>query len=115
MHVQVNSNGVISFGKMNFTDFRPRPFPFLSPPLVAPFWFDFDATKGGNISYRVSNDSDLLNDFNSFWIDLDVADVTDFHPIQLFIATWDRVPVYEVDPNSVCCACTIIISGGFRK
>lgn len=50
----------------------------------------------------MSNDSELLNEFNSFWIDLDVTDLIDFHPIQLFIATWDEVPVYSADPFTVC-------------
>ena len=93
--VQVNSNGVISLGNEGFIDFYARPFPFDSPPLIAPFWDDFDPRNGGNIYYRQTNDSDQLqmfhNNYTLFW---KTDWQNNFYPTNLFIATWCQVPPY---------------------
>ena len=95
VYMQVNSNGVVSFGNMGFTDFEARPFPFESPPLIAPFWDDFNPSDGGMIYYRQTNDSDQLQLFSNYTLLLedDVVE-NDYNPTRLFIATWDRVPPY---------------------
>ena len=85
---------MLSLGENGFTDFDSRSFPISSPPLIAPFWFDLDPSTGGSISYRVSNDSGLLSNFSSLWEQLNVGDLTGFVPTYVFIATWDRVPVF---------------------
>ena len=92
---------MLSFGDTPFVDFSPRPFPIISPPLIAPFWYDLDPSAGGSISYRVSNDSELLSSFNSLWEQLNVGDLTNFIPTNLFIATWYQVPVFGSDPFGV--------------
>ena len=95
----MNSNGVLSFGNERFLDFTPRRFPFESPPLVAPFWDDFNPRIGGNISYRQTNDSDQLDLFYNYTSHLMNCkdDLIDCRPIHLFVATWDRVPPFESD------------------
>ena len=92
---------MLSLGEAGFTEYMQRPFPFYSPPLIAPYWFDFDARQTGNISYRVSNDSELLNKFHSLLEDLVNTNLTNFTATQLFIATWNRVPVF-LQSFSVC-------------
>ena len=92
----MNSNGVLSFGNERFLDFAPRRFPFESPPLVAPFWDDFNPRIGGSISYRQTNDSDQLDLFYNYTSCLmDCKDeLNDCYPTHLFVATWDHVPPY---------------------
>ena len=92
--LQVNSNGVLSLGNTGFSQFRTRPFPFHSPPLIAPFWADFDPRVEGHISYRQTNDSALLQVIHLLVMDLDDEDFVSFVPTNLFIATWDKVPPF---------------------
>lgn len=56
--------------------------------LIAPFWDDIDTTTAGEISYRYSNDQDLLVEVGA-----GIRDVFEntFSPSVLFIATWNRV------------------------
>ena len=89
----MNSNGILSF-ESHFTSFIPREFPFESPPLIAPFWKDFNPSAGGNISYRQSNDSIQLENVHRLLLSLDVDNLTDFYPEHIFVVTWDRVPPY---------------------
>ena len=90
--MQVNSNGVLSFDD-TFTDFRQRRFPFNSPPLIAPFWDDFHPDSEGQISYRLTNDSDDLLHLHRLLLGLDIESIAEdsFHPKQIFVATWDDV------------------------
>lgn len=92
----MNSNGVLSFGNERFTDFLARRFPFESPPLIAPFWDDFNPRMGGNISYRQTNDSDQLQlfyNYTSLLMDCK-PEQNDCYPTHLYIATWDDVPPF---------------------
>ena len=76
----------------NFTRFRPAPFPFTAPPLIAPFWTDFDPRKGGNIYYRQTAQPDILEQ-----ISFTTSHVSgfQFQPTLAFIATWDGVPAFD--------------------
>lgn len=90
----MNSNGVLSLGSVGFTDYVTRAFPFSSPPLIAPFWRDFDPSVGGSISYRQTNDSTLLQAVHSLILYSSLEQLLDFFPSHLFIATWYQVPPY---------------------
>ena len=80
-------------GGVRFTAFSPLPFPLISRvALIAPFWFDLDSTRGGSISYRQSNDSQLLQRMSSLVQAVNDRELVDFHPTRLFIATWYQVP-----------------------
>jgi hypothetical protein len=94
----VNSNGVISFGVVGFRDYRAIPFPFQSPPLIAPFWDDFDPSVRGAIYYRQTNDSDQLQLFYNYTLLLNDEELNDseYYPTHLFIATWDEVPPFGI-------------------
>ena len=92
---QVNSNGVLSF-EDTFTDHDPTRFPNESPPLIAPFWQDFNPSLSGNISYRQTNDSDQLQYFETLYSSLVGIDkASGFSPVLLFIVTWDQVPEFD--------------------
>ena len=94
--LQVNANGVISLRK-GFDDFNSRPFPlFTDDILIAPFWDDINIEITGQIFYRFSNDSSLLTLFQSY-----INDSSDFSPVSLFIATWDRVAQLDGDSSVV--------------
>ena len=73
----------------------------VSPPLIAPFWLDFDLTNisEGGIYYRQTNDSAYLEFIHTMMMNVnitdDIGDHVDFVPIQLFIATWEQVPQYQ--------------------
>ena len=94
----MNSNGVLSFDASFANCCPPRDFPMVSPPLIAPFWLDFDLTnisKGG-IYYRQTNDSAYLEFIHTMMtIFGDIGGLIDFVPTQLFIATWEHVPQYQ--------------------
>ena len=96
----MNSNGVLSLGGAQFTDFFPRSFPLSSRvAIIAPFWFDFDSTKGGDISYRQTTDSQLLQRVSSLVQGVYDEELVDFHPTQLFIATWYQVAPFFGSPK----------------
>ena len=83
-----------------------RTFPIFSPPLVAPFWHDFDPTVGGIIYYRQTNDSQQLQLFRSLLTD---RGVSSFFPTLLFIATWDQVPQYAGSPLVISTVTVIVL------
>lgn len=69
-------------------------FPTQGSPLITPFWGDVDTRGTGQILYRETTDSDLLEQTR-----LDVLnqypEITSFNPSSLFIATWDHVGYYD--------------------
>ena len=70
-------------------------FPFIGSPLIAPFWDDVDITQFGNIFYRQTSDSALLQRAHDQLHEL-FSFSGNFTPSTLFIATWDRVAGYAV-------------------
>ena len=99
-YIQVNTNGVVSFGAP-FTVFThsSRPFPLSrSDVLIAPFWDDSNVENGGQILFRLSDDQTLLNQVGSIINDrLEY----DFTPTMLFIVTWNRIPEFGGSSNIV--------------
>ena len=83
---------MLSFER-EYISYRPEEFPITSPPLIAPFWRDFNPSIGGNITYRQSNDSLLLENIHAHLAN-GTANLTEFYPEYAFIVTWDRVPPY---------------------
>ena len=86
---QVNSNGILSF-RSEYLQYSPQLFPFAGLPLIAPFWDDVDITRFGNIFYRVTNNTTLLQRARDQLQEL-FPSSGNFTPTTLFIATWDRV------------------------
>ena len=103
--IQVNANGVLSFGN-TFSSASPEDFPFVSAlPLIAPFWADFSTqtSQRGDILYRICNNASELAQAGTFISD---QFAISFTPTSLFIATWDQVPrsiaPLEVSTYYVC-------------
>ena len=88
--IQVNANGVLSFGT-SFSEYTPEDFPLNTSRLIALFWEDHDVRHGGQILYRFAQDVPCLSEVGS-----EVSDAfgVNFSPTMLFIATWDEVPRY---------------------
>ena len=87
---QVNTNGILSF-QSAFTFATIRMFPLLANiSLIAPFWGDVDITRFGNIFYRETSNTTLLQRAQDQLQGLFLSS-GNFTPTTLFIATWDRV------------------------
>ena len=92
--MQVNDNGVISFGR-RFSVRTPQSFPLRSRTIkiIAPYWADVDARGTGNIYYRQTTDPSLLaratTEIRAIFSTSANASITN-----LLIATWDRVGYY---------------------
>jgi hypothetical protein len=59
--------------------------------VIAPFWTDINIENGGELYFRSSDDSNLLQEVG---VVIGEGDGSDFLPITLFIATWYRVAPY---------------------
>ena len=65
--------------------------------LIAPFWDDIDnrGDNGGSISYRLTTDLDDIQRAREDVSRAKFAEVDDFIPTYLLIATWYQVPHYS--------------------
>jgi len=88
--MQVNSNGILSFWQPFSSSFI-RQFPLFTVPLIAPYWENFDLRRGGNIFYRQTSNTTLLQRVQN-QLQESFPPAGDFSPTRLFIATWERVP-----------------------
>ena len=71
-----------------FTD-SVRDFPFVGPPLIAPFWSDVHNTDHGTISTRETNDAALVERVHNH-VHAAFPSEEDFIPTLLFIVTWEH-------------------------
>ena len=107
VHLQISSNGLISFG-VQFTAFRPQTFP-ISVNVVAPYWDDINLNLKGVVRYAVVDDShptlscllELTNDlireeenveFEASWLLvarwIDVCPFGDSNCVEVYIANY---------------------------
>lgn len=93
---QVNTNGVISFlGTMS--TYTPSAFPLASHKrLIAPYWTDIDTGNGGDIWYRETTNTTILqkasDDIHSVF-----PEQFNFQASWMFIATWSDVAFFGAD------------------
>jgi len=109
--IQVNDNGVISFGD-RFNVRTPKSLPLnTADKIIAPYWADVDTRIIGQVFYRQTTDPSLLaratNEIRAAFSNLHNVTITD-----LFIATWDNVGYYNRKSDKVikadCISCEII-------
>ena len=81
-----------------FIDFSSVEFPLTNKILIAPFWSDVNLELAGQVSYRFSMNQSLLD---AVQVQINESLDVYFSPAFLFIATWDRVARYSVDPSVV--------------
>ena len=95
--LQVSSNGLIS-ARERYTQFVPSPFTreFSAFPhaIIAPLWADFDSRDQGSIYYRVTNDSEVLDQIVDTISNLN-PDLNSYTPKQALIATWEDIIPYS--------------------
>ena len=88
--LQVNTNGVLSFGRAyttaTITDFNS----LSSPPIIAPFWDDINIFNGGTIYYRQDSNS-TITELVQQAVASEYPEAASFQPSLVFVATWDRV------------------------
>ena len=95
--LQVNTNGILSF-QSQYLQYFPQMFPSTGLPLIALFWDDVDITRFGNIFYRQTNNTTLLQRARNQLQEL-FPSSGNFTPTTLFIATWDRVAQFGGKPQ----------------
>ena len=105
--MQVNNNGVISFQRA-VTRFTSIPFPLNDDvltedlELIAPYWADVDTRGAGTVWYRETDNLELRTRAAG---DIRTAfNQSTFLPMQLFIATWERVGYFSQHTDLVSTA-----------
>ena len=90
--LQVNTNGVLSFGEQFSATFpNGRNFSSIpSLPIIAPFWDDVNINNGGTIYYRQESDPSVAEQIQQE-ISSQYPEAELFRPSLVFVATWDRV------------------------
>ena len=92
----MNVNGVISF-REPFSSPTTQYFPLPRYRLIAPFWDNIDISNRGQVYYRFTDSPALCDEVATFLTEIDDYITMSFQPTLLFIATWDRVPLYGVN------------------
>uniref|UniRef100_A0A674GA76 NIDO domain-containing protein n=1 Tax=Taeniopygia guttata TaxID=59729 RepID=A0A674GA76_TAEGU len=110
--LQVNNNGVVSFGTM-VPEFTPQPFPLPGRhPFVAPYWADVDTRLGGNVFYRQSQDAQLLARLAQDLAPAVPPGDLPPQPTWAFVATWDRVAYFGAASDKVNTFQAVLASDG---
>ena len=107
--MQVNVNGVVSFGK-SFTSGRSRSLPLTgTDKIIAPYWADVDTRGTGVIYYRQTTDPSHLSRATS--------EIKAAYPVSqsstitsLFIATWNSVGYFSRRTDKVGILCMEVCS-----
>ena len=100
MYLQINDNGVISFGS-RYNPRTPLSFPLSgTDKVIAPYWADVDTRGSGDIYYRQTTDPSLLARATSeiravFSMSQNVTITS------LLIVTWNKVGYYYVKSDKV--------------
>ena len=95
----MNTNGALSFTNP-ISQYTPEAFPTnATEEIIAPYWADVDIRGTGNISYRETTDTNLIQRADN---DIRRAFPTiTFSSKYLFIATWDHVGFYNSQVHKV--------------
>ena len=95
--LQVSSNGLISAREVYFQyvpSLFTREFSEFPHAIIAPLWADFDSSVQGSIYYRVTNDSEVLDQIVDTISNLN-SDINSYAPKQALIATWEDIIPYN--------------------
>ena len=86
-HIQVCTNGYIAIGSPYVT-FEPSYFSPRSRTLIAPFFYDIDLSKGGDIEYEVHTYGPVLDSVSAF---VSKSKGIDFNAKWMLLVHWNRV------------------------
>lgn len=107
--MQVDTNGLISFDEVFSGSKNVQLFPFISPPLIAPFWCDANTRIHGQVYYRIVTDDAALLERARKEVMGYFIDFQSFVPTYLLIVTWNEVGYVSGTPlvcmyfKSICC------------
>ena len=94
----MNENGLLSF-LTEIPSYFNIEFP-LDYPIIAILYSDVDCRGSGSIWFRTENSQELLQKAK-YAIEASFENAMNFHPTELFIATWDQVGYFEEKTNKV--------------
>ena len=83
-----------------YNDWVPRSLPLNNIQFITPFWADVDLTGTGQVYYRQTNNSALLNRANNE-IQAAFPLPQNINITNLFIVTWDSVGYYSARTDKV--------------
>ena len=95
----MNNNGVISFSSP-VSRYDEQAFPISGSPFITPYWGDVDTRGTGEVLYRQTSDSSLLENARSDVLSV-YTEFTSFTPTSLLIATWDHVGYFNSQTDLV--------------
>ena len=100
MSIQVNDNGVISFGS-RYNVRTPLSLPLTgTDKIIAPYWADVDTRGTGQVFYRQTTDPSLLAKATTE-IRAAFSISQNFTISNLLIVTWDNVGYYYQKSDKV--------------
>ena len=89
----INNNGFLSFMMPCNPSvcFNSRPFPFESPPLIAPLWtgYTLESDTSGDVYYRIDQGEDFLSNISSY---IQIQRSESFVPSYAVVVTWFELP-----------------------
>jgi len=79
---------------------NPEPFP-IPRSIIAPYWTDLDVNGilGGNIYYRIEQDTEILNTFSSSVATVN-PEFANYSATMAVIITWFNVTLKASGPNA---------------
>ena len=80
-------------------------------PLIAPFWYDFNPMRGGNIYYRQTEEYSLCRSFHALLTDHSNVP----NPCNLVIVTWDAVSPYDHTLDGTNTFQVVLATNGVRN
>ena len=109
--LQVNTNGVLSFGRSHTSPGITNFTILFSPPIIAPFWDDINIVRGGAIYYRQDSNS-TITELVQQAVASEYPEAASFEPSLVFVATWDRVEQFFSDTGHVNTFQVVVASDG---
>ncbi|CAC5415650.1 Protein eyes shut homolog,Fibropellin-3,Protein crumbs homolog 2,Protein crumbs homolog 1,Neurogenic locus Notch protein,Neurogenic locus notch homolog protein 3,Alpha-tectorin,Delta and Notch-like epidermal growth factor-related receptor,Neurogenic locus notch homolog protein 4,Delta-like protein C,Fibropellin-1,Neurogenic locus notch homolog protein 2,Protein crumbs,Protein jagged-1b,Protein jagged-2,Sushi, von Willebrand factor type A, EGF and pentraxin domain-containing protein 1,Neurogenic locus notch len=113
----VNTNGDVTFLSPLIT-YSPAAFPYQqNTKIIAPYWGDVDTRNGGDIWFRETHDSGLLQR-SSTEIQSVFPEQTEFNATWIFIITWSNVAFYGADRHGKHRRCTfqcVLVTNGIHS
>ena len=90
---------MVSFSS-SVSSYNSQAFPINDSALITPYWGDVDTRGTGDVLYRQTSDSSLLENARSDVLSV-YTEFTSFTPTSLLIATWDHVGYFDSQTDLV--------------
>ena len=97
MCLQISTNGLLSFEE-GFDSYIAAQF--LSVPIIAPLWADFNFRDAGTIYYRVTTDDSILDAVVEYIGDRN-KNYDEFRPTMAVVVTWFQSKVLRIEETVI--------------